>query len=418
VLVLVQVAVAVVLTAGASLLARSLQHLVAIDNGFAGDRLISVDLYLRGVFDGDSGKLFEELTAQAKTIPGVASAAVTGQLPTRVIGLRASVRRAGGAGAAQSATWRPVDPGYFETAGIPVVAGRPFASTDTARAPRGAIVNRAFQRTSSGEAVGEKITTSLGKEPLTIVGVAGDVTPAGEPDRPAVYVPIDQAPIGGGYLLIRTRSDPRTIIPVLIARLRGAAPALAMDRVRRVAESLEAGRAVTRFSTLLATAFAGLALLLSAIGVYGMVAGEVSVRWRELAVRLAVGASHGDVLWSVIRPCAAILGGAVAFGVLGMLSAGPALQSLLHGARRRLSVGFARPLGAVECWRPFWLRPACCARIRRRHCATNKQDSMDNMPGLYRSSQRQFFPVGSAAPVHDTRGSTSGSGATISQRAQ
>jgi putative ABC transport system permease protein len=128
VLVLVQVAVAVVLTAGASLLARSLQHLVAIDNGFAGDRLISVDLYLRGLFDGDSGKLFEELTAQAKTIPGVASAAVTGQLPTRVIGLRASVRRAGGAGAAQSATWRPVDPGYFETAGIPVVAGRPFAS--------------------------------------------------------------------------------------------------------------------------------------------------------------------------------------------------------------------------------------------------------------------------------------------------
>jgi putative ABC transport system permease protein len=333
VLVLLQVAVAVVLTAGASLLARSLQHLVAIDNGFAADELITVDLYLRGVFDGDSRKLFDELTSQARAIPGVASAAISGVLPTRVIGLRASIQRAGEAGAPQQATWRPVSPGYFETAGIPIVAGRPFVNTDTARAPRIAIVNRAFLRSLpiEGAAVGARITTSFGKEPLTIVGVAGDVTPAGEADRPAVYVTIDQFPIGGGNLLIRTQSDPRAIIPELTARLRSMAPELAMDRVHRVAESLEAGRAVIRFTTLLAATFAGLALLLSAIGVYGLVAGEVSARWRELAVRLAVGASHGDTLWTVIRPCAAILGGGAAIGVLGVLSAGPALQSLLHG---------------------------------------------------------------------------------------
>jgi putative ABC transport system permease protein len=334
-LVLIQVSVAVVLTAGASLLARSLQHLVAIDNGFASEKLIAADLYLRGVFDGDSGKLFEELKAKAKTIPGVASVAVSAALPTRVIGLRASVRRAGEAAAAQSTTWRPVSPEYFETAGIPVIAGRSFAGADTLRAPRVAIVNRAFLRSSPGGAivVGEKLTTSFGKEPLTIVGVVGDVTPTGEADRPAVYVPIDQSPIGGGYLLIRARNDPRPIIPLLAARLRSAVPELAMDRIQRVAETLEAGRAVTRFITLLAATFAGLALLLSAIGVYGLVSGEVSARWRELAVRLAVGASHGDVLWSVIRPCAAILGGAAAIGILGALSAGPALQSLLHGVQ-------------------------------------------------------------------------------------
>jgi len=328
--VLVQVAVAVVLTAGASLLARSLQHLVAIDNGFAADKLIAVDLYLGGEFDGDSGRLFEELISKARTFPGVASAAISQGLPTRVIGFRTAVQRASEARTAQQMTWRPVGPGYFETVGIPIVAGRGFIKTDTARAPRVAIVNRAFLR-SLPAGVGERLTTSFGKEPLTIVGVAGDVTPGGEPDRAAFYVSIDQYPIGGGSLLIRTLSDPRAIIPELTARLHGMLPGLAMDRVHRVAESLEAGRAVIRFTTLLAATFAGLALLLSAIGVYGLVAGEVSARWQELAVRLAVGASYGDALWTVIQPCTAILVSGAITGFLGALSAGPMLQSLLHG---------------------------------------------------------------------------------------
>lgn len=330
-LVLVQVAVAVVLTVGASLLARSLQHLVAIDNGFAADQLIAVDLHRGGEFEGDSGKLFEELIAAASALPGVASAAISQGVPTRVRGFRATVQRAGEASATQQTTWRPVGPGYFETAGIPLIAGRSFSRTDTARSARVAIVNRAFLRALPTIAVGERLTTDLGKELLTIVGVVADVTPAGEPDRPAFYVSVAQYPIGGGTLLIRTRSDPRTIIPGLIVRLRGLLPGLSIDRVHRVAESLEAGRAVIRFTTLLATTFAGLALLLSAIGIYGLVAGEVSARWRELAVRLAVGASHRDALWTVIRPCAAILSGGVAIGVLGALSVGPALQSLLHG---------------------------------------------------------------------------------------
>ncbi len=263
----------------------------------------------------------------------MASAVISAVVPTQVIGFRASVQLRGQAVAKQQATWRPVSPGYFETAGIPMVEGRPLLDTDTARGPRITVANRAFLRAFSveGHAVGATLTTSFGKEPLTIVGVVGDITPAGEADRPALYVPIAQAPIGGGNLLIRARHDPQSLIPDLTARLRAVAPALALDRVQRVAESLEAGRAVTRFATLLAATFAGLALLLSVIGVYGLVAGEVSARWRELAVRLALGASHGDTLWTVLRPCAAILAAGAGMGVLGALSAGPAIRSLLHG---------------------------------------------------------------------------------------
>jgi predicted permease len=330
-LVLLQVAVAVVLTAGAGLLARSLRHLVAIDNGFAADQLIAVDLNPGSQSEGGSGRLFEDLIAEARAFPGVASAAISQGLPTRLRGFRAAVQRAGDAADPQQMTWRPVGPGYFETAGIPLLAGRSFTRTDTARSARVAIVNRAFLRALPTIAVGDRLTTDFDKELLTIVGVAGDVTPAGEADLPAFYVSVAQYPIGGGSLLIRTRNDPRASIPGLTARLRPLLPGLAADRVRRVAESLESGRALIRFTTLLAATFAGLALLLSAIGVYGLVAGEVSALWRELAVRLAVGASHGDVLWTVIRPCAAILGGASAIGVLGALNLAPALRSLLHG---------------------------------------------------------------------------------------
>jgi putative ABC transport system permease protein len=332
--VLAQVAIAVVLTAGAGLLTRSLQHLIATDHGFAADELVSAPLSLRGSFEGDSGKLFGELIELTKTVPGVATVAVSGSSPTQVVGLRAPVQVLGEADPLSSpATLRPITPGYFETTGIPVVSGRAFTALDTERAPRVAIVNAAFVRELLGgrAAVGLRLTRPSIDAPTFIVGVVGDVTPAGEPDRPALYVPIEQEPIGGGTLLVRTHGDPRAMLSALTNRLRTAAPNLAMDRVRRVADTLEAHRAVTRFATRVTATFAGLALLLSIIGVYGLTASDVGARWREIAIRLALGASHRRAFWTVVRPCAVMLVIGAALGVLGALWAGPALASLLHG---------------------------------------------------------------------------------------
>ena len=304
------------------------------DHGFAADELVSADLYLRGSFGGDSRQLFSELIEQTKTVPGVAGVAVSMRLPTQVIGLRAPVQVLGEADALSSpATLRPISPSYFETAEIPVVSGRAFTAADTEQAPRVAIVNTAFVRELLGgrAAVGLRLTRPSIDAPTSIVGVVGDVTPAGEPDRPALYVPIDQVSIGGGYLLVRTDRDPRAILSALTNRLRTAAPNLAMDRVRRVADTLEEHRAVTRFATQVTATFAGLALLLSIIGVYGLTASDVVARWRELAIRLALGASHRRAFWTVVRPCAVVLVIGAALGVLGALSVGPALASLLHG---------------------------------------------------------------------------------------
>ena len=333
VLVLGQIATAVVLTTGAGLLTRSLQHLVTIDHGFDADRLVGVDLVLRGTFQGDARQLFRELVEASESIPGVRAATVSMRLPTQVTGLRAPVRIVGEAALKMPATLRPVGQTYFETVGLAVSAGRGFDRTDGERAPRVGIVNATFVRDLLGgrSAVGLRMATPLINDPVRIVGVVADATPAGEADRPALYVPVEQLSIGSAYLIVRAQDDPRSILPALTSRLRTAAPNLPMDRVRRVTEALEDSRALTRFSAQTAAGFAVLALFLSMIGVYGLTSGDVSARWRELAVRLALGASPGHALWTVIRPCAAILTAGMALGLLGAMSVGPALATLLHG---------------------------------------------------------------------------------------
>lgn len=255
------------------------------------------------------------------------------RLPTQVSGLRTSVSVASEGELDARAVWRPVSSTYFETVGIPVTAGRAFSRTDIQGSPRVAIVNTSFVRDllSGRSAAGMRLTTSFVKEPISIVGVAGDVTPAGEADRPAIYVPVEQSPIGEGHVLVRTAGDPRSLIPALITRLHRVAPDLPLDRVGRVAEALEESRAVTRFVTQLAGMFAGLALLLAMIGVYGLTAGDVSARWNELAIRLALGASRRNALWTVIRPCAAVLAAGTVLGTAGALGAGRGLSFLLHG---------------------------------------------------------------------------------------
>jgi predicted permease len=329
-LVMAQVALALVLTIGAGLLTRSLQNLVTIDHGFVPDRLISVHLYLKS-FDGDTQPLYRELIASAEAIPGVSSAAVVMRLPTQVGGIRAMVSPAGASQPPAPAVWRPVTPGYFETAGIPITAGRSFAATDLAHAPRVAIVNVALMRSLGGSTVGSRMTTSLTDSPVAVIGVVPDVTPGGEAERPAIYVPVDQNPIGSASLLVRTHDDPSRIMPALAARVRAISPGLPLDRIQLVAEALAESRSATRFNATLTTTFAGLALLLSMIGVYGLVATDVTARWRELAVRLALGASHRGALWTVLRPSAVVMAGGIVVGLIGALSVGPAVRSLLHG---------------------------------------------------------------------------------------
>ena len=232
----------------AGLLLSQPQHLVAIDHGFDADRLIAVNLAPPRSFTGDAQRLFQELAAAAATIPGVEAVALSMPVPTQVRGLTASVTVPGGRASAGRAVWRPVDEHYFDTVGIPVTSGRRFLRSDGALAPRVAIVNTTFacDLLGSESPLGARVMTSFANGPLSIVGVAGDVTPAGEADRPGSMFRSSSRRSARAILLVRAERDPRLLVPALRNRLGAMAPDLAFDRIARVAETLEGSRAITR----------------------------------------------------------------------------------------------------------------------------------------------------------------------------
>jgi putative ABC transport system permease protein len=145
------------------------------------------------------------------------------------------------------------------------------------------------------------------------------------------YVSTEQTPLGGGVLLIRTRGSVQTIVPQLRERLRSAAPALPLDRIHDVSQLLAADGTPTRFNMTLASAFALLAVILAAIGVYALTAGEVIARWRELAVRLALGATRHEAFWTIIGPSVTAVSIGVVIGIAASFVTARWIQSLLHG---------------------------------------------------------------------------------------
>jgi putative ABC transport system permease protein len=330
-----QIMLAVMLAIGAALLTRSLQHLLAIDHGFQPDGVIAVNLNLRGTAPDASVALFHTLVDAAATVPGVRSAAVSFRLPTEVAGLRIAATLEGEAPATVPAVLRLVTPAYFDTVGIPVVDGRALTATDTRQRPRVALVNRAFARAAGdrGAILDRAVTTDVIDGRITIVGVVADVTPAGEADRPALYVSFDQFAINAGSLLVRVAGDPRAFISVLMPRLRAAAPGLPLDRVQTLPQALAAGRAVARFSTILASLFGVLAMALALIGIYGLSAIEVGARRREIGVRLALGASRGAVLRDMVLPIGRTMLAGLIAGVTGAVALSLSMRAAFEGVQ-------------------------------------------------------------------------------------
>ncbi len=347
--VVAQVALSLALLIAATLLLRALQHAQGIDPGFAMDHRLAARIYVsEPEFSPESGKLFlTRLLDTVRAVPGVRSATLSYTTP---LTFSDSVCTSATPDARPRGTASDVVvPGYFDTLGIPILRGRQFASTDQPGSQPVAIVNQTFARRywPNEDPVGKTLWLGCnGSGPRTmaeVVGVARDAKyeSLDESPRPFVYRPLAQSWVGFLAAIVETSGDPAQFTAPLRATLHGLDSNLRVYEIQTLEQYASESLWKVRWQASLLAVFGGLAMLLAAVGLYGVVAYSVAQRTREIGVRIAMGAQQADVLWMVLARGLGLT--AVGIGVGVALSAGVTrlLATLLYGMSPLDPVAFA-----------------------------------------------------------------------------
>ena len=342
-LVIGEVALAVVLTAGTALLLRSFSTLLAVDPGFRPDGLLTMQVELPARIDGNEARLayYDELFERLRAIPGVIAAGGTTRLPLGSTSVTTSVNVEGRprpeAELPEVQFRRAVDD-YFTAMGISLRRGRGFTVADGPNAPRVCIINEAMAaRLFPGEdPVGHRISTGPSPSPntwMTIVGVIGNVRHASldEVPAPELYISHRQGPPVAPFIALRTSLDPAALADTVRANVRQFDRSLALYDLRTMTEVRTESVSQRRFILVLMAAFGLLALVLAAVGVYGVTTLLVGERTREMGLRLALGAAPASVLRLVLGQVALMTGAGLAVGLIFAWLLSPLLVSQLYG---------------------------------------------------------------------------------------
>ena len=382
VLIVAEVALSVVLLAGAGLLLRSFVRLQAVDPGIVADRTLSFRITLPDRYDTDqkTSAFFSDAVGRLRSISGVEAAGATVRLALEghswtgdlFIEKKPDVW-------GRDLRHKAVTPGYFAAAGLHLMSGRDFDSSDTATSPAVIIVNRTLARRFYGDAdpVGSRIAfarPSSNTTWLTIVGVVADEKQDAldAEVQPEVYAPHTQDGPNEMALLVRTATTPEALLPAIKREVAAVDRAVAIHDIRTMEDVIARTLAEERFSTLLLSAFALTALLLAAVGLYGIVAFTVSERSREIGVRFALGATRSNVLkmvvWGGIRVVltGVVIGLLGAFAVSRMLAAflfqTQATDPVVLAAVAVLLLGAGLAATSLPAWRASKLDPAISLR--------------------------------------------------------
>jgi putative ABC transport system permease protein len=358
-LVTAQVALSLVLLVGAGLLLKSFARLQQVELGFNPDRVLTARVTLPEVrYETPEQQVafFDALLPQVRALPGVQAAGGTNWLP--LSGLRSATsfwfegQAVANAAERLGTDVRAIDPGYFRAMGIPLLEGRPLTASDGPRQPGAIVVSRAFvDRYLPGEApLGRRLMMPWGDTLVgTIVGVVGDVKHTGidSAASPTVYWAVGQFPSNVMNLVVRTAGDPAALAAALVAQVHALDPELAVAEVKPLDAYLGDSLARRRFSMTLLAGFAALALVLTAVGLYGVMAYSVVQRTRELGIRLALGASREAVLRGVLGRGLGLVGAGIGVGLVGAFAFTRVLRALLYGVSATDPAVFALIIGLL-----------------------------------------------------------------------
>jgi predicted permease len=335
-LVVAQVALSLVLLAGAGLFVRSLRNAVTYDPGFDAEKLLLATLEIRGqqLSKEEGARLYQQLQERVVGLPGVGGVTFTRVVPLGGGGQRRNIYIEGyepRPGEDNELNTNVVGHGFFGTMGIPIVEGRDFWAQDTEKSPGVVLVNEELARRyfPGQSAVGKRLRTDSEGPFLEIVGVARTAKYRNlrEHPLPFVYIPLAQEYQRGMTLLVRTDGDPLALAPAVNAAMREINKNLPLFNVKTMASHVSAALSADRMIAVMLGLFAAVALALAAVGIYGMLAYSVAQRTREIGIRVALGARRADILRLVVGQgmTLVLFGAAIGLGLalaLGRLFAG------------------------------------------------------------------------------------------------
>lgn len=336
-----QIALCLVLLVGAGLVLKSLHRLLAVDPGFQSNNVLTMLLPVTNLKYPDEPRqvqFYQNLVAQVRTVPGVTNAAITSTLPLggeeESDGYLVEGQEPDPGSDAKQAALRTVSPGYFRTMGMSLGQGRDFLDTDTDTSPRVVVVDQTLANRywPHGDAIGKRVRTTGDPPWLTIVGVVNGVKDQDLATdlQPHLYFPHSQHPGLRMYLVVRSAGNPDAITSSVVRKVQEVDSDVPVYAIRSMRDVVERTLNSQKLIDILLTSFAVLALILAAVGIYGVMSVFVTSRTREFGIRLAVGAQPLNLLLSVLQQGVLLALGGIAVGLVGAYVFARTISSLLY----------------------------------------------------------------------------------------